>query len=44
MRTLIGIAGDGHLITGNCLTSVANVTEFMLNGGPHIVVSGNGPC
>jgi len=44
MRTLVGIAGDYHQITGNCLTNVANVTEFMLNGGPHIVVSGNGPC
>jgi len=44
MRTLVGIAGDYHQITNNCLTNVANVVEFMLNGGPHIVVSGNGPC
>lgn len=44
LRTLVGIAGDGHQILNNCLTSVANVTEFMLNGGPHIVISGNGAC
>ena len=44
IRTLVAIAGDYHQILDNCLTNVAYATEFMLNGGPHIVVKGNGPC
>jgi len=44
IRTLVGIAGDYHQILDNCLTNVAYATEFMQNGGPHIVVKGNGPC
>jgi hypothetical protein len=43
MRTLIGIAGDGHRIINNCLSNVANVTEFMLNG-KNVTVSGNKTC
>jgi hypothetical protein len=44
LRTLVGIAGNGHRIQDNCLNTVANVTEFMLNGGNDIIVSNNKLC
>jgi hypothetical protein len=45
IRTFIGVAGDGHRITDNCLKKrVRFVEEFMQNGGPNIVIARNRSC
>jgi parallel beta helix pectate lyase-like protein len=43
-RTLFDVSGDGHVVTDNCLTNVANVFEYRSSGGADITFARNGPC